>query len=229
MGHENPMVNKDFQVLTSAQTVVVEFTLYQIDGGSRNDHFYVTIQGSKQQVQLFNGHSGSWVDQGVTGSTGKAAKYNIGFDADTVDFKTTVRLEIGYRWYTSGILELGFEADIADSITTRAVGIDDFKMSIVCNNRRMETAELNEVSEVTVPGADEPSEDGGDGSFYCTAEDFPCKKASGMVNVCHYSSKRGYQTFCVPEADSEILRFYGDDYCGPCVGGYGGVNIAQAV
>jgi hypothetical protein len=26
--------------------------------------------------------------------------------------------------------------------------------------------------------------------------------------MCHYSTRRGYQTFCIPEADSEILRFY---------------------
>ena len=42
-----------------------------------------------------------------------------------------------------------------------------------------------------------------------------------MVYVCHYSSRKGYQTFCVPEGDSDILRFYAHDYCGPCEGGQG--------
>jgi hypothetical protein len=183
----------------------------------------VIIQGSKQEIQLFGGHDGTWKDRDVTGSNKGNWKFRIGFNADTDDFKTTIRLEIGYKWYTSGFLEIGFEADIADSITTRAVGIDDFKMSMDCR-RRMETATSHEANEATLPGADEPSEDGGDGSFYCLVEDFPCK-TNGNVHVCHYNSKRGYQTFCVPEADSEILRFYSNDYCGPCVGGYAS-NIA---
>jgi hypothetical protein len=215
------MVHKEFQVKTSSDAVVVRFTKYKIDGESSNDHFYVIIQGSRQEVQLFGGHGGSWTEPGVTGSSGSATKYKIGFNADTDDFKTTISLEIGYKWYTSGILELGFEADIADSITTRAVGIDDFKMSIDCSRRRMDTTAANKA---TSPRADEPSEDGGDGSFYCSAEDFSCK-TNGNVHICHYDSKRGYQTFCVPEADSEIIRFYPNDYCGPCVGGYGS-NIA---
>jgi hypothetical protein len=42
-----------------------------------------------------------------------------------------------------------------------------------------------------------------------------------MVYACHYSARHGYQTFCVPEPDSDILGFYPKDYCGPCVGGYG--------
>merc|ERR1712118_638176 len=28
------------------------------------------------------------------------------------------------------------------------------------------------------------------------------------VHVCHYSSRDGYKTFCVPESDSDALRFY---------------------
>ena len=60
--------------------------------------------------------------------------------------------------------------------------------------------------------------------YYCLSEDFPCEGGNGMVHVCHYSSRKGYQTFCIPEADSEVLRFYSHDYCGPCVGGYGGIQ-----
>jgi hypothetical protein len=57
---------------------------------------------------------------------------------------------------------------------------------------------------------------------YCVSEDFPCEgEEANMVYVCHYSARKGYQTFCVPEADSDILRFYAHDYCGPCEGGQG--------
>jgi len=56
---------------------------------------------------------------------------------------------------------------------------------------------------------------------YCLSDDYPCEgEEDNMVFVCHYSARQGYQTFCVPEADSDILRFYPHDYCGNCK--YGG-------
>jgi hypothetical protein len=59
------------------------------------------------------------------------------------------------------------------------------------------------------------------GGHYCSKNDFPCGENDENVYVCHYSSRDGYQTFCAPEPDSDILGFYPKDYCGPCVGGYG--------
>lgn len=55
---------------------------------------------------------------------------------------------------------------------------------------------------------------------FCVVEDYPCGPDNDKVHVCHYSARDGYKTFCVPEADSDALRFYPKDYCGPCVGGY---------
>jgi len=55
---------------------------------------------------------------------------------------------------------------------------------------------------------------------FCVVEDYPCGADLDKVNVCHYSARDGYKTFCVPESDSDALRFYPKDYCGPCVGGY---------
>lgn len=55
---------------------------------------------------------------------------------------------------------------------------------------------------------------------FCVVEDYPCGPFQDKVHVCHYSARDGYKTFCVPEADSDALRFYPKDYCGPCVGGY---------
>merc|ERR1712048_861895 len=54
----------------------------------------------------------------------------------------------------------------------------------------------------------------------CSAKEYPCGLFDDMVQVCHYSTKRGYQTSCVSETDAEVLAFYPDDYCGPCTGGY---------
>ena len=60
---------------------------------------------------------------------------------------------------------------------------------------------------------------------YCVSTDFPCEgDGDNLVYVCHYSPRKGYQTFCVPESDSEILRFYRNDYCGPCEGGFGDMD-----
>jgi len=60
---------------------------------------------------------------------------------------------------------------------------------------------------------------------YCLAEDFPCEgEEEKMVHFCHYIPRQGYQTFCVPEADTVILEFYPHDYCGPCEGGYGSIG-----
>jgi len=55
---------------------------------------------------------------------------------------------------------------------------------------------------------------------FCVVEDYPCGPDNDKVYACHYSARDGYKTFCVPEEDSDALRFYPKDYCGPCVGGY---------
>jgi hypothetical protein len=89
----------------------------------------------------------------------------------------------------------------------------------------LDEVELREREAFTSAGsassADEPNASDED-IPYCVSEDFPCEgEGSAMVSVCHYSTRKGYQTFCIPEIDAEILRFYPNDYCGPCEGGYG--------
>jgi hypothetical protein len=60
---------------------------------------------------------------------------------------------------------------------------------------------------------------------FCSALEYPCgDKKDKLVHVCHYSSKEGYQTYCVPESDSDVLAYAPKDYCGPCVGGYSQTN-----
>jgi hypothetical protein len=65
-----------------------------------------------------------------------------------------------------------------------------------------------------MPLSSKPSLDNDKDTYYCTNADYPCE--GDKVYVCHYSQKRGYATYCIPEPDSEILRFYQRDYCGPC-------------
>jgi len=78
--------------------------------------------------------------------------------------------------------------------------------------------------------AGEPSEDSEDAPYYCMHEDYPCKgEEDKMVYVCHYSSRTGYQTFCIPEMDSDILRFNQNHHCGPCDGWNGISNTGQMI
>lgn len=56
---------------------------------------------------------------------------------------------------------------------------------------------------------------------FCASEDYPCGDNDGLVHVCHYSAKDGYQTYCVPESDTDVVAYFPKDYCGPCIGGYG--------
>jgi len=58
------------------------------------------------------------------------------------------------------------------------------------------------------------------GGHYCSKEDYPCGANNENVHVCHYSARDGYQTFCVPEDDTDILAYYPKDHCGPCFGGF---------
>jgi len=71
--------------------------------------------------------------------------------------------------------------------------------------------------------AEHPHDDNED--HFCVVEDYPCGPNNDKVHVCHYSSRDGYKTFCVPEADSDALRFYPKDYCGACVG-FGNAHTA---
>lgn len=89
---------------------------------------------------------------------------------------------------------------------------------------RLQSAEENENDKASLSRISNPPErfaDAKDGHF-CVSEDYPCGESNDHVHVCHYSARDGYKTFCVPESDSDVLAFYKKDYCGPCIGGYGG-------
>jgi hypothetical protein len=114
------------------------------------------------------------------------------------------------------------EADLADDVNSNSTTVSPSGSD---NSTRLLSAPVAE-----------PDANGDDGSYYCSARDFPCgddeeedDDDDPLVYVCHYSAKLGYQTFCVPEPDSEVLRFYKNDYCGPCVGGFANHQQAAAV
>jgi hypothetical protein len=225
LGEENSEVSKVFPVPAGAGIVLLAFDFYNIDGHSADDKAYVKIAGSSFDLGLFDGsRSGDYTRKfnDITVTMSASEKINIGFSAEKLDQKFHVELTIPARWYTGGELEIGFKVDMDESTDVTSAGIDNVRLTAVCKpiqRRDLEQA----VSSQSLPVA-EPDMYADDGSSYCSAEDFPCEGA-GYVHICHYDARRGYRTFCLPEADSEVLRFYKSDYCGPCIGGYGGITI----
>ena len=125
-------------------------------------------------------------------------------------------------YFSQGFIELGFSA----TASVGHFGVDNLSISTKCSDpnagRMLETAQST--SSFTPPALD-PAEDGDVESYYCLSADYPCEGGDDHVHVCHYNARQGYRTFCIPEADSEVLRFYTNDYCGPCVGGFAGVQM----
>ena len=142
------------------------------------------------------------------------------------------------HYSNSGSLTVEFNANFIEDIDNESFGISNFKVTAIgsCGSRRRDLLTSTQrqgglksfIQHHEDEGAvGEPDMNGDDGDGpYCLAEDFPCN-GGDMVYVCHYSTRRGYQTFCMPEGDSDVLRFYSKDYCGPCVGGYGGLKWSQ--
>jgi hypothetical protein len=222
LGQQNPEVSKDFPVPDRAASVVLAFDFYNIDGFSPTDKAYVKISGVYIDLGLFGSFvSGSANYNDITMTKTAGSKQNIGFSADELDQKYHVEMTIPTGWYTSGMLEIGFKVVMEQVTDATGAGIDNIRLTANCESlqrRDLEQAVLPQTTSVT-----EPDMYANDGGFYCSEDDFPCK-GDGNVYVCHYDARRGYQTFCLPESDSDVLRFYANDYCGPCIGGYGGIN-----
>jgi hypothetical protein len=224
LGKENSAVSKTFTVPRTADKIIVEFDLYSIDGHSETDKVLIGVQGTFLDLNLFVSRTDTTVTTTTTFlyndinvTIEESRSYDVGFGNET-DQKFHIKLELPKAWHGEGELAIGFEVEMTESVTVNAVGVDNFEISAECGGRRA-------AEERNLPGL-EPSDDAEDGSFYCLSDDFPCEDGANKVNVCHYSTRRGYQTFCIPETDSEILRFYANDYCGPCIGGYGGAGTA---
>ena len=88
----------------------------------------------------------------------------------------------------------------------------------VNNNWHRAIAEIQELSIAEGNTAITPDKFNENEEHFCVVDDYPCGAPNyDKVHVCHYSARDGYKTFCVPEPDSDALRFYPKDYCGPCV------------
>jgi len=213
LGRENSGTYKRFPVPTVASSLDLSFDWYNTDNfDSSVDKFFIGVQDIEQELVL-TGASGSASNSGVSytfqqdGSNSQI--YNVG-------------VNIPKSLYSNGELLVSFRVETSDTATK--IGIDNVSIIGLCpNSEARNLEELATKKEDQLPSS-KPKWGADDGSYYCLAKDFPCEDDKDKVQVCHYSSKGGYHTFCVPEADSEVLRFYSHDYCGPCVGGYGEIN-----
>jgi hypothetical protein len=168
---------------------------------------------------------------------------SFGIDS-SIEYQGTGRDEdnsiIGYQgfeviipngYFSQGTLSIGFKA-LLNNTSIGHYGIDNVHLATKCSDPNagrmllLEGAATMTSMMGTAPAAAEPALEGEDESFYCLSEDYPCDGGDDYVHVCHYSARLGYRTFCIPEADSEVLRFYANDYCGPCVGGFAGVQVS---
>lgn len=163
---------------------------------------------------------------------GMCGDYDMEYQSAVPMSQSQVKLNCQGEVYVAHIVER------RNSMSTAAIAKNGIPVHFEHSSKGNSTGENIEKKDEAAPPSDDEllsedsaanvSNDGSaeDGSFYCSAIEFPCRddEGEGMVHVCHYSARLGYQTFCIPEADSEVLRFYNKDYCGPCVGGFGGVN-----
>ena len=44
-----------------------------------------------------------------------------------------------------------------------------------------------------------------EGNYHCSLGKYACADGPDHVEICHYSSRTGYKTYCVPQSDSEIV------------------------
>jgi hypothetical protein len=246
LGRENPEISKVFKVPSDASGVILDFDFYNIDGVTVGDKAFVSVAGSYMDLGLFINDdnfqgSGKYNDIAVTKS--RSNRNHIGFSFEREDQKFHVQLNIPARWFVGGELEIRFKVDLARPTEATSAGIDNVRLTAVCpapqsdnmninsssnnSNRDLERKGVSGGKNIPTDPVQQPDMYAEDGGYYCSADDFPCRNANDLadgkqhVHVCHYDARRGYQTFCVPEADSDVLRFYANDYCGPCIGGYG--------
>jgi hypothetical protein len=216
LGKQHSEVSKTFKIDKNADKLILTFDFYDIDGMPSSDKIMMGVQGSFFDLDLFDssGDKTYYNDVAVTQKNKKSR--SIAFKADSDDTIYSMWMKIPKHWYK----DYEYELPITFRIETDRDGIDNFKIEPSCDRRRERELDSEEFP------VSEPDQDGDDGSYYCLSKDFPCEGGEGMVHACHYSTRLGYQTFCIPEADSEVLRFYSNDYCGPCVGGFGGANLS---
>ena len=217
LGLESPAMTKMF-VMPRASMARMELDFYDIDGVSEDDKIYVRIQGKEKEIKLDESTTKYHGDFSVT-----VTKKELPSGARDGDHVYGITIDIdGDTWMDYGNkLPVSFKVKTKLSVNEESYGIDNFSIQIIgCGGGDSSSkSKSSDSSDDRRMLENESSDENRDESNYCRSQDYPCGEAPNMVHVCHYSNRLGYQTFCVPEADSNILRFYSNDYCGPCASG----------
>lgn len=245
-GKDSALPKRTLNVPTDADEIKLEFLFFEIDKWETSDRMYLKINGitvdmgqmSKNGDEDLSPYEGAGTGIVLTRVPQSTSSTFVGTARhwDQIH-RVEVTIERGV-YYSSGTLTVEFSCVFNHEISNESFGVSDFKATAIgsCSagsGRRRDLLTsvhrqgglqsfIQHHEDDEVVGEPDMNGDDGEGP-YCLAEDFPCN-GGDMVYVCHYSTRRGYQTFCIPESDSDILRFYSKDYCGPCVGGYGGLN-----
>jgi hypothetical protein len=244
MGKEENRVDKTFLIATESSSVTVEFILYEIDQWEPEDKFSVIINNNRIDLgqfyetdieeNLFNYESGSkfgisWLRYSITPSM------NVAFNETFADQAHKVELYIPPIHFDTGNLNIDFSVDMDDNIENESVGMDNIKVTAnglcytnssafatgsVIPSRSGPNRLLDENERLSKLNAQVYDTGNEIETSYCSAKEYPCEE--GKVNICHFNPHLGYQTFCVSEEESDIVKFYINSYCGPCVGGFGG-------
>jgi len=226
-------VFKDFTIPDGAEEVVIHFTVLGFGHWDPDDVFFFKLWRGKHLVPLEH------VPMLLQGPSDDL----ISIDSFTVNLPRDI-LRLG------GKLQIGFEVQWAHQSLKnsgpliKSVGVDSIAITAVgqiCHSTKdvPEAASGFAHSKLAAPPLASPEKANDIDGYYCLVEDFPCspdawtgkdrvddnfkigkETMDRMVQVCHYSTDRGYVSYCIPEQDSDMIRFYKNDYCGACTGGY---------
>jgi len=241
-GKDSELPSREFTVPTDADEIKIEFLFFEIDEWEVRDRVSVVINDAYISMGRMNKNKESDFYENIEteGIQLNRVKHTEPYNIDSNKYDGQihmVKITIQPALYVKlGKVTVGFHAIFGSGINDVSFGVSNFKITaigscalyrrdLLTSTQQQQQQQEGVVSPIQNVVAGEPDMNGDDGEegSYCLAEDFPCN-GGDMVYVCHYSTRHGYQTFCIPESDSEILRFYSKDYCGPCVGGYGGLN-----
>jgi hypothetical protein len=224
-GKDNLTISKTFSIVdapdgTSAGSVTVEFVVYTIDSWEATNYLDLVIGDSTIQLSHLGSSRSStrqYYESSIEGiSWWQSVLFlgeNLGFGVDN-DAKHLVELTIQRNHFENGSLFLLFQVHHKNKF----FGIDDvtIEANFRCSNGEdalaadLATGSLTLVSDygldqrVVLP--------------FCSSEEFPCGTMYGMVSICHHSSRHGFRSLCIHEENSDILKHYIHDYCGPCIG-----------
>lgn len=212
LGMENSEISKKFNVPKDATRVDIKFLLYELGKWEDSDKVFLRIGSTEIGLGSLTTASSS----GIVGTIAWMRSLSVNASGLKVH---RLFISVPNAYFFFGNLQLGIRTQMSGPISLLSAGIDNLVITAygVCDGSAFKAFTVLDgvVDEPSLEGED------ADGSPYCSSLDFPCGDGD-MVYVCHYSSLKGYQTFCIPENDSDVVQFYHTDYCGPCVGGYGG-------